>query len=166
MWLFKSIRCPGPSDKVSWACPGPSCAALFKSIRCPGPSCAALLQRVYHEGGTSGQLDRRRWAGGQQGKYAGTPLLSVAILSKGLEMSVFTNVFLFFTVVFSLSTVLLFSIPHIIFSLPVINFSLHPPQIFSTYPILPQSERVLYSAVTYTLSGCLNVLCNWPIPAH
>ena len=24
----------------------------------------------------------------------------------------------------------------------------------------------LYSAVTYTLLGCKNVLCSWPIPAH
>ena len=41
---------------------------------------------------------------------------------------------------------------------------LYTPQIFSTYPILPQSERALYSAVTYTLSGCLNVPCNRPMP--
>ena len=76
-------------DKVSWA-------KLFKSIRCPRPSCAALLQPVYHEGGTSGQLDLRRWAGGQQGKYAGTPLLSVAILSKGLEIECLHHCFFFF----------------------------------------------------------------------
>ena len=59
-----------------------------------------------------------------------------------------------------------FSLPHIIFSLPNDNFSLPPPQIFSTYPILSKSHRVLYSAVTYTLSGCINVHCNRPIPAH
>ena len=40
------------------------------------------------------------------------------------------------------------SLPHIIFSLPIDNFSLHHPQIFSAYPILPELERVLYSAVT------------------
>ena len=59
-----------------------------------------------------------------------------------------------------------FSLPHITFSLPVDNFCLQPPQFFSTYLILPQSERVLYFAVIYTLSGCMNVLCNRPIPAH
>ena len=41
-----------------------------------------------------------------------------------------------------------------------------PPQFFSTYPILLRLERVLYAAVTYTLSGCMNVLCNRPIPAQ
>ena len=41
-----------------------------------------------------------------------------------------------------------------------------PPRIFSTYPILPHSERVFYSTVTCTLSGCKNVHCNRPIPSH
>ena len=45
-------------------------------------------------------------------------------------------------------------------------FSEPRPHFFSTYPILPRLERVLYSAVTYTLSGCTNALCNRPIPAH
>ena len=52
-----------------------------------------------------------------------------------------------------------FSLPHIIFSLPNDNF-------LSTTPPNFLSERVLYSAVTYTLSGCINVHCNRPIPAH
>ena len=63
--------------------------------------------------------------------------------------------------------VLQFSLPHIFFSLPEVNVSLHPPpQIFSTCPILPRSKRVLYSAVTCTLSGFINVHCSRPIPAH
>ena len=61
--------------------------------------------------------------------------------------------------------VLLFSQPHIIFSLPHPSTFLYAPQFFATYPILPRSERVFYSAVTYTLSGtkgfllCVHVLC-------
>ena len=61
-----------------------------------------------------------------------------------------------------------FSTPYHHFSTPLLNFSLHSPQFFSIYPILPRSERVLYSVITDTLSGCINVLslCNRPIPAH
>ena len=70
------------------------------------------------------------------------------------------------TIVFFSLPFLQFSLPHIIFSLPEDNFSLHPPQIFSTCPIIPRSERVLYSAVTYALSGYINVHCSRPIPAH
>ena len=70
-----------------------------------------------------------------------------------------------------LSTVFaIFSTPHHIFPIspPPQHFPTpQGPQFFSTYPILPQLVRVLYSAraVTYCLSGCMNVLCNWPIPA-
>ena len=69
---------------------------------------------------------------------------------------------IFFSAVFAVT-------PHIIFSLPVVNFLRHPVQIFSTFPIRARqvlhSERVC-NAVTYTLSGCINVHCNRPIPAH
>ena len=41
-----------------------------------------------------------------------------------------------------------------------------PPSHFPpTFPILSGSERVLYSAHTYALSGCTNVPTNRPIPA-
>ena len=68
-----------------------------------------------------------------------------------------------------------FSLPFSLFSLPSIIFSLPPlpPQLFSTphlffstYPILTQLERVLYSAVKYTLSGSVNILCNMYILTH
>ena len=73
------------------------------------------------------------------------------------------------TVIFFSPSFLLFSLPRIIVSLPPpppTNLFSTPPQFFSTYPILLRLERVLYAAVTYTLSGCMNVLCNRPIPAQ
>ena len=42
----------------------------------------------------------------------------------------------------------------------------HPPLFFSNFSILCCSERVLYSARLYSLSGCANVPTNRPIPAH
>ena len=49
--------------------------------------------------------------------------------------------------------------------MPVCIFS-NPPIFLQLFPILHSSERVLYSAHTYALSGCTNVLSNRPIPAH
>ena len=45
-------------------------------------------------------------------------------------------------------------------------FSPTSPQFSPTFPIPRGSERVLYSAHTYALSGCTNVPTNRPIPAH
>ena len=45
-------------------------------------------------------------------------------------------------------------------------FSPTPPHFFPTFPILRCSERVLYSAHKYALSGYTNVPTNRPIPAH
>ena len=45
-------------------------------------------------------------------------------------------------------------------------FSPTPPHFSPTFPIPRGSERVLYSAHTYALSGCTNVPTNRPIPAH
>ena len=44
-------------------------------------------------------------------------------------------------------------------------FSKPPPHFSPTFPILRGSERVLYSAHTYTLSGCTKVPTNRPIRA-
>ena len=75
-----------------------------------------------------------------------------------------------YTIVCFFSTIFaVFSTPHQHFSNPLPPgpqlFST-PPQFFSTCPILSLSEHVLYSAVTYTLSGCINITCYRPIPAH
>ena len=65
-----------------------------------------------------------------------------------------------------------FSLPLLLFPLPTV-LSLSPtfqffstPPTFSHYSSLSPPERILYSAVTYTLSDCMNVLCNRFIPAH
>ena len=66
-------------------------------------------------------------------------------------------------VLFALLFFAVFSTPYHLFSNPSQLFSTPPPpQFFSTYPILPPLESVLYSAVTYTLSGHINVHHNWP----
>ena len=66
-----------------------------------------------------------------------------------------------------------YHLPFLLFFLTPNNFSLPPPklwfitpQLLSTCPNLPGTERVLYSAVTYTLSGCTKVHTNLPIPVH
>ena len=54
---------------------------------------------------------------------------------------------------------LLFSLPSIIFSLTLFTFSLPPhTHNFLYLPVLPQLELALYSAVTYTLLGCINII--------
>ena len=69
--------------------------------------------------------------------------------------------YVFFSIGFAV-----FSTQYHLFSTPPppTNLFSTPPQFFSTYPIL--LRLVLYAAVTYTLSGCMNVLCNRPIPAQ
>ena len=50
-----------------------------------------------------------------------------------------------------------------------LNFFLHNPHFSLLRLYLPCSTKsacILYSTVTYTLLGCMNVLCNRPIPAH
>ena len=63
-------------------------------------------------------------------------------------------------IVFFSPAFLHFSPSHVYFLQPT---PWHPPHFSLIFPILRDSERVLYSAHTYALSGCSNIPTNRPI---
>ena len=85
------------------------------------------------------------------------------LIQARLDFSPYIAIFKIIIVYFFLYSFCYFLYPISSLLDPPQHFSTPPPlpPFSSTYPILPRSERVLYSAVTYTLSGCMNVQ---PIP--
>ena len=60
----------------------------------------------------------------------------------------------------------LYFLQHFCVFLPVMCFVSNPPPIFSNFSFLRDVEHVLYSSHTYTLSGCMNVPTDLPIPVN